>query len=121
MKIHTLVAVILAAAACGGEPDAGAGETAPPAASAPAETAGTATAPAAPSAAPARQAATRDGAAPNAADSAAAAREDVSPEWKRNSRAMAPYASCMEQAGSAPPSARGDLEAACGRLPTAPR
>jgi hypothetical protein len=59
--------------------------------------------------------------APTVADSAAAAREDVSPEWKRNERSMGPYDGCMAQATAAPEAERPRLEAACARLPSAPR
>ena len=58
---------------------------------------------------------------PTRADSAAAARENVSPEWKQRERSMAGYADCMEQVRGVDPAMRPRLQAACSRLPDAPR
>ncbi|HYW10131.1 MAG TPA: hypothetical protein VE913_24400 [Longimicrobium sp.] len=117
-RSFALVAILLASA-CGSEPRAAPQAGSPQAAS---------TAPAAETPAPPPPAVSatpppapgEHSSAPTAADSAAAAAEDVSPEWKRNTRAMAPHASCMEQARAAPAASRPVLEAACGRLPDAP-
>lgn len=120
-------AALLLAAACGGGDAAGApaAEGAPdtqPAAAAPAPAERGTPAPAtdAPTGATLSQLPTAEP-VPTAADSAAAAREDVSPEWKQRERTMASYAQCMEQTRGADPAVRARLEAACARLPGAPR
>jgi hypothetical protein len=116
-------AAVALLAACGGdEPRPAAdGETAAaPADSAPGVPAATPTAEPAPQdEAPVPQAS--GDVAPTRADSIAAAREDVTPEWKQRQRSMASYADCMEQTKGAEPAVRRSLEAACSRLPDAPK
>jgi hypothetical protein len=45
----------------------------------------------------------------------------VSPEWKLRERSMASYEDCVAQARAAEGPMRARLEAACARLPSAPR
>jgi hypothetical protein len=50
-----------------------------------------------------------------------AANRDAEAEYARRRAAMGGYAECMEQAKDLPAHARPHIEAACGRLPDAPR
>jgi hypothetical protein len=124
----TWSAALLVAAACGGGDDAGApadrvatdSQVAPVSAPVAPESVAPAPATDAPAGTPAPQAAAAPP-APTAADSAAAAREDVSPEWKQRERSMGSYERCMEQTRGADAAVRPRLEAACARLPGAPK
>lgn len=127
LRRWTGIAALLTAAACGGGADAEAADPAAadtqalPAAATPPVDGGTPVpATEVPTGADAPQAAAPEP-APTAADSAAAAREDVSPEWKQRERTMGSYEDCMEQTKGADAALRPRLEAACARLPGAPR
>jgi hypothetical protein len=109
-----LLATLLAAAACGGAGDA-------------AEEPGTA----APGAAPAEPAHAGDGADPAAAPPPGLsqpspleiARDSMEEAelYRRRQQSMESFASCMQKAKDLEPAQRQMIEAACKRLPTAPR